>query len=116
MNEQQSQKVYERALDASMVVALGKLYLFRQCWHYMSNRARRKYRQKKIENLRIALRERINSLPDELFFVPPDMATSEDEVKDFLQKRFENEKLPTKILEELKKRIESSEPGLAEFI
>lgn len=116
MKERQPQKTFERALDASMVVALGKLFLFKQCWHYMSNRARRRVRQKKLENLKIALRERVNSLPDDLFFVPPDKAASEDEVRDFLQERFDDDKLKTKILEELKKRIESSEPGLAEFI
>ena len=98
------------------MVALGKVFLFKECWEYLSKRARKDVRQKKLEGLRVALRERINNLPDDLFFVPPERAASEEEVKEYLQQQFETQKLKDKILKELQKRIESSEPGLGEFV
>jgi hypothetical protein len=49
--------MYERALDASMAVALGKVFLFKECWDYLSKRARKEVRQKKVEGLRVSLSE-----------------------------------------------------------
>jgi hypothetical protein len=115
MKEQESAK-YERALDASMLIALGKLMLFNECWEYVRWRARKKVRRKKLESLRVALRERVNSLPDTLFFIRPEKAISEESVRQYFQKKFESEKLAKKIADELRKRVQSATPGLAEFL
>jgi len=70
----------------------------------------------KLESLKIALRERINAVPDELFFIRPEKATSEDEVREYFRRQFEKQKLRERLLRELKKRIDSVDPGLAEFL
>jgi hypothetical protein len=116
LTEQQEFQKYQRALDVSMLIALGKLILFNKCWEHLMLRAKKKVRRKKLDSLKVALRERINNLPDKLFFIPPDRAASSESVKRYFHEKFEKDKLDEKIMAELRKRVLSAEPGLAQYL
>jgi hypothetical protein len=104
----------ERALDASMIVAIGKTVLFVKCWEYLKPRLGTQ-NQQQLENVKIAVREQFNSFPDDLFFIPPELASTEDGVRRYFQHRFDDGGFRTEFMKEFEKKIRLSTPDLAEF-
>lgn len=71
MSEHELNK-FERALDASAIIALGKLVLFKLALDELKFRAGTKNpSEQELESARVTIREVINQLPDESFFMPP---------------------------------------------
>ena|SRR2546428_8770733 len=105
---------FQRALDASVIIALGKTILFAKYWEYFRPRLRTR-NQQQLENARIAVREQFNSLADDLFFIPPEVASSEDAVTEYFQHKFEDPEFHAKFTKEIESKIRLSKPDLTEF-
>jgi lipoate-protein ligase A len=105
---------FERALNASMVVAIGKTILFAKYWDYLRARLHVKDKQT-IENARVAIREQFNSLNDGLFFMPPEFATSEERVRKYFERRFADYTFKKEFDKEIATKIRLTSPSLADF-
>ena len=111
---QMNHEGFQRAVDSSMIIALAKFLLFNKCWEILRAQLKR-VGSKDEENIRIVLRERVNNLPNDLFFIPPEEAVSEKAVKRYFQSKFEGNGLQ-RIMEELISRTRSSDPELSSYL
>ncbi|MEM3448169.1 MAG: hypothetical protein QXJ62_06550 [Nitrososphaeria archaeon] len=96
------QEEYEKILDLSIIVSLGKLFLFREIWNNLNSKIKRKMTDEEIRMARRFLREIIDRMEDSLFFVPPELAISRESIETYLKERFEKEKLKKRLIDEFK--------------
>jgi hypothetical protein len=108
--------MFERALDASAIVALGKLVLFKLVWQDARFWVKPKNpSEKDLESIRSTIREVINRLSDDAFFVPPAVVGSAENVGEFLRRKLKEERLPQKVLVECEKLLRNNTSSLFEF-
>ena len=108
---------YERALDAAMVVAIGKLLLFSTIWEELETKlSKRSISVKEREMLRRYLKEIISDLDDELFFVDPEKVSSEDDVKKIIAFRIKSRKFADEVTQHLKSRLETGQSQLGKYL
>jgi hypothetical protein len=112
--KESSYERFQRAIDSSMIISLAKLLLFSRCWALVRQQLD-KIGPKDTENTRIALRERINHLPSDLFFMPPEFAGSEHQVQQYFENKFQGDGLQ-KIIDGLVSRTRSTDPELSTYL
>jgi len=90
-------------MDSAIVVAIGKLQLFTFVWHNLQAEIKnKKINDKEKKVLRGQLKKIVEDLNDDIFFVPLDSITSEDDVMKILQSKIDI--LKKEILNQLKQK------------
>lgn len=115
--KQERMETYQRSLDAAMVVAIGKLVLFSTIWEELKTKlAKRPLSAKEAEMLKRQLRQIINDLEDEPFFVSPDEGSSEEDVRKIMASRIGTRKLTDRVMKHLKSKLRSAQPDLLDYL
>jgi hypothetical protein len=110
-------ETYERALDAAMIIAIGKLLLFSTMWGELTPKLeKRNLNAKATEMLRRQLKQIVNGLDDRLFFIAPDQAISEENVKRILTTRIKVGKFTDMVMQRLKSTLMSGQADLAQYL
>ncbi len=109
-------KRYSAALDASMIVATAKLFIFNLMWKELKEREEiRRMPKGEAEMARRHLRQAIASMDDTLFFFPPDETRSKENFNAEIEHRFRTG-LKERILEEFKRQVRSQDPTLSKYL
>jgi hypothetical protein len=115
--KQERIETYERSLDAAMVVAIGKLILYSAIWEELKTKlAKRRLKAKEAEMLKRQLKQIINDLDDRLFFVSPDKASSEEDVRNIMASRIRTGNLTDRVIRHLKSNLESAQSDLVDYL
>jgi hypothetical protein len=107
----------ETAIDIAMIVAIGKLILFEKCWGLLETHLKKRkiISNQDKEMIRRGLREVVNGIADEFFFIPPDKAISRVHIAEYFEKRFGEDKVLDKILKAYRISLIQTYPSLSDF-
>ena len=106
------EEVFERSLDAAMIVAIGKLVVFSAMWEELRPKlAKKGLSVRDTETFRRQLKQVIDDLDDEMFFIGPDQATSADRVKEIMTARVKADRFVDMVV----RRLKSGQSDLAEY-
>ena len=107
------EKKFELASDVSLIIAAGKLFLYNQTLQQLKvEKTGRK--TKRGEMLKRLVLEYVSNLPDEYFFVPPNIATSKESVLRYLRRRFKEKHVLEKAKRDVAKLVADRQMSLVE--
>jgi len=105
-----------RASDAAMIVAAGKLMVFRSFWKEVLTLAKKKgYNEKKIAELRTHLQLAVDRIDDNIFFVRPGQDKTPQEVDAELKRRIKDAHIDEQVMKSLEKDLKGSQSDLNSF-
>lgn len=108
---------YKAASDVGMMVAIAKALFFNEFWKELQKSPKVKdLRPTDAEMIRRHLKEAIAAMNDNLFFFPPDVAGSERELKKVIENKLGDRNFRSRLLKELKERLDSESPTLFSFL
>jgi hypothetical protein len=108
----------EEALDISMAVATGKLIFFQKTWTLLESHLKKARINSKRdrEMIRRSLREIVNGINDDYFFIPPDEARSQSQIAEYVEMKIREDKWADKILRAFGASLIRKYPSLQDFL
>jgi len=111
------ERIVSRASDAAMIVAAGKLMVFRTFWKEISALAEKEgFKDKKLAQLRAQVKNAVDDLDDNIFFVSPGHRKTPEEIDAELKRRIKDAKVDEQIMKNLRKDMKDSKPDLRAFL
>lgn len=106
---------YKAAMDASMMVATAKLFVFNQIWKELEHKPEvGKLNAQDTTMVRRLLREVIAAMDDTLFFFPPDEAGTKNAFTDEVKAKLSGSTREI-ILAEFGRQLRSQDPTLSKY-
>ena len=106
---------YKAAMDASMMIATAKLFVFNQIWRELEQKPEvEKLRAQDTKMVRRLLREVIAAMDDTLFFFPPDEAGTKNAFTEEVKEKLSGS-ARERILAEFGRQLRSQDSTLSKY-